>query len=213
MMTIACPLCRSSAPHSRLDGPLSRTYLLCDRCKMIFVPAEDLPDRDTEKAWYQTHENGIQNNGYVRFLNQAISPTLPYLPKNARGLDYGCGPGPTLHILLNRAGFACDNYDPFFVPDKPDGPYDFIMSTECFEHFFDPPGEMENIGRLLKTGGILTIMTRFWEHKEEFPSWYYANDPTHVCFYHADTISWLAAHFGYQLLWTDHKRVIVLQKQ
>jgi len=32
------------------------------------------------------------------------------------GLDYGCGPGPTLSVMLREKGFKMADYDPFFKP-------------------------------------------------------------------------------------------------
>ena len=37
----------------------------------------------------------------------------------ARGLDFGCGPGPALTLLMEEAGFAKMNlYDPFYFADE-----------------------------------------------------------------------------------------------
>jgi len=44
---------------------------------------------------------------YRRFLARLAEPLIAHLPKGARGLDFGCGPGPTLSLMLREAGFAC----------------------------------------------------------------------------------------------------------
>lgn len=97
---IRCPLCIADAGLLRLEGPDHRVYWRCVRCSLISVDPGFLPTRDEEAQRYREHNNGIQYPGYVRFLAQAIDCSLPYLPPDARGLDYGCGPIPTLSLLM-----------------------------------------------------------------------------------------------------------------
>jgi 2-polyprenyl-3-methyl-5-hydroxy-6-metoxy-1,4-benzoquinol methylase len=67
-------------------------------------------------------------------------------------------------------GLTCSNYDPFFFPDTlkkansgdiclNEPPYDFVVSSEYFEHFYAPRKEILQINDLLKDGGWLGIMT------------------------------------------------------
>jgi len=173
---------------------------------------EFLPDRATEKQRYQAHQNGPQDEGYVRFLKLAIAPALPYLNDTMRGLDYGCGPSPTLSGLLRQHGLHCENYDPFFYPVFPETRFDFIFATEVVEHFFNPGVELQRISELLRPGGILTIMTEAWASLEGFAEWHYAKDMTHVCFYHATTIEFICRRYGFEKLNHDSARVSVLKK-
>jgi hypothetical protein len=129
-----------------------------------------------------------------------------------RGLDYGCGHTPTLSTLLKQNGLACDDYDPFFFPEVPQGPYDYIFITEAAEHFFHPGSEFEWISDLLHVGGILTMMTVLWKEVDQFSEWYYAKDFSHVSFYHLKTLQTVCDIFGFQHLFTDHQRVVVLKK-
>lgn len=207
-----CPLCASTGPYTPLVGPKSRGYLLCQNCQLIFMAREFLPDPATEEARYQAHQNGPQDAGYVRFLNQAIIPALPYLNSNLCGLDFGCGPTPTLSGLLKAHGLLCDNYDPYFFPDLPGNQFDYIFATEVVEHFYNPGRELRQLSALLKQGGILTIMTEAWTSVEGFAEWHYAKDITHVCFYHASTIEYICSHYGYAILNKDTPRVTVFRK-
>ncbi|HSM25820.1 MAG TPA: class I SAM-dependent methyltransferase [Anaerolineaceae bacterium] len=209
---ITCPLCSESGEFDHLQSPLGSEFWLCDQCDLIFMDREFLPDRIAEKDRYETHQNGPQYPGYVTFLNRAIIPTLPYLNRDMLGLDYGCGPKPTLSILLEREGIKCDNYDPFFYPTLPQKKYDFVFSTETAEHFFDPRQELMKIQNLLKPGGIFTIMTVVWQDEDDFSAWYYAKDFTHVSFYHQNTINQVCKLFGFELLFSDEKRVFCLRK-
>ncbi|MFO7656607.1 MAG: class I SAM-dependent methyltransferase [Bacteroidales bacterium] len=167
----------------------------------------------SEKKRYLTHNNGIQYKGYVDFLNQAIEPALPLLNKDMQGLDFGCGPTPTLSVILEQQGYKCDNYDPLFFPGLPEKKYDFIFATECFEHFFFPAKEIQLIKNLLKPGGILTIMTETWKSDEAFASWYYAKDSTHVSFFHNHTFGFIAEKFGFEAKECSNERVMILQNR
>jgi hypothetical protein len=206
-----CPLCASSGEFLRISGPKERQYLVCANCQLIFMDRALLPDPLTEKTRYQAHQNSAQNEGYVRFLNQAISPTLPYLHAKMQGLDYGCGPTPTLSVLLGEHGLSCENYDPYFFPTLTEKHYDFIFATEVIEHFFHPASEFIRLKALLKPEGMLTLMTEQWHDLKGFSTWHYAKDITHVCFYHANTIAYLCENFGFTRLNPASPNVSVLK--
>ncbi|HUG93667.1 MAG TPA: class I SAM-dependent methyltransferase [Planctomycetaceae bacterium] len=208
-----CPLCRVSGRTTAVVGADERRYHLCGACCLIFAdPAHHLsPDR--ERAHYEMHENSIENQGYVRFLNRVVGPMLPHLDRGMRGLDYGCGPGPTLSLLLRRQGIACDDYDPLFADGPLRPPYDFVFSTECFEHFHDPATDIRRIHALLRPGGLLGIMTERWTTLAAFADWYYTRDPTHVSFYHATSFEVLCRRFGFTPVWSDGTRVVILRRR
>jgi len=208
---VKCPLCGSFGEFRNVVSPLNTDHWLCEQCYLIFIDHNFLPSRNSEKERYQTHQNGPQYPGYVSFLKQALLPTLAYLREEMLGLDYGCGPVPTLSVLLEREGLRCDNYDPFFYPELPNKKYDFIFSTEAAEHFFKPGEELIRIKKLLKPGGIFTIMTELWQDLDRFPVWYYAKDFTHVSFYHLKTIEKICELFNFEVLYSDKRRVFVLR--
>ena len=128
------------------------------------------------------------------------------------GLDYGCGPTPTLSGLLKTHELHCENYDPYFFPELPEGEFDFIFATEVIEHFFNPGQELLRIQGLLKPGGILTLMTELWDSVEKFSGWSYARDNTHVSFYHEKTMEYICTHYGFKKLSPGSTRVRVLKK-
>ncbi len=194
-------------------GQDSRRYHICPECRLLFVHPGDHPEANEEKERYLLHNNGIQYPGYVRFLKQAIDPTLPYLAPKSRGLDYGCGPVPTLSLLMQSKGHTCLDYDPFFFPKLPTGPFDYLFATEAAEHFFYPGAEFTRIGSLLKPGGILTLMTVFWHHTDDLLQNFYFRDPSHVVFYHPDTLDRIQHLYGFSRLYCDNKRVVILKKK
>lgn len=207
-----CPLCYNQSFQPEVQGPKGRYFYLCDDCNLVFEERSNLPDLNEEKERYLEHENSIHQEGYVKHLNQAIKPALPYINTDYRGLDYGCGPVPTLNRLLEREGYYCEFYDPIFFPEYPQGNYDFIFATECFEHFFRPGDEMLKLSGLLKPGGVLAVMTQLWADTGNFKDWGYAHDPTHVAFYHNNTFQFIAENFGFKILKNNKERVVILRK-
>ncbi len=181
----------------------------CVRCRLIFSdPADKLsPDKIRER--YLLHQNGIEDKGYCEFLSRAIDLAAPFLTSGGRGLDYGCGPTPTLSKLLQARGHSVTDYDPLFFDTPLAGSYDFIFSTECFEHFDEPKHEISKIVKLLKPGGMLTVMTELWDARTDFDSWHYTSDPTHVSFYAKETLAYITETFGLKQLASDGKRVFV----
>lgn len=172
-----------------------------------------LPTAEEEKQRYQFHHNSIEDKGYLNFLERAIQPMLPYLKEGMQGLDYGSGPEPVLaQRLQKKYHLNCESYDPYFFPDKPAKKYDFIFSTETFEHFFKPGEEVWNLYSLLHSDGFLCVMTNLYHSLSGFEKWWYRRDVTHVCFYHTETFHYIADHFGFNLLYEDQKQVTILQK-
>jgi SAM-dependent methyltransferase len=206
-----CRLCQSEDVSVTKNSVDERVYFLCNGCYLISADRKHFPSREEEKKRYLTHQNGIQFEGYVRFLHQAIDPALEFLRKDMTGLDYGCGHAPTLSILLAQEGYSCDDYDPLFVDHKLDKKFDFIFSTEVFEHFFYPGKEIGKIKKLLKKNGLLIVMTERWKDVDHFSKWCYTRDLTHVSFFHSGTFDFLCSHFGFRRIFDDGDRVIILQ--
>jgi hypothetical protein len=200
-----CNLCDNNN-LTLINSSDNRDYYLCNNCSLISVNPDNFISNKDEKERYQTHNNGIEFKGYVNFLNKAIKPALQFLEKNMIGLDYGCGHTPTLSKLLQQQGIKCEDYDPFFVKNELNKQYDFIFSTEVFEHFFEPKN-------LIKKNGILIVMTDVWNDVEQFNNnWHYSRDTTHVVFYHKKTFAFICNKFNLQILYNDESRIIILRK-
>lgn len=208
-----CPLCNNLSKRSNVNGADDRRYYVCGRCQLIAADSVHFLNKEDERARYETHNNSIENKGYVEFLNRIVEPMLAYIRPGMTGLDYGCGPGPVLSELLRKENIDCEFYDPLFFPEPIQGKYDFIVSTETFEHFYKPRYEIEKLSAMLPAGGYLGIMTELWDTEEQFETWYYTRDPTHVSFYHMKTIEFISREFGFNIVYSDNKRVFILVKQ
>lgn len=195
----ACPLCHAMEVLD-FHADSHRTYLQCPVCRMVFVPANEHLPIEEERFHYEQHENDPADPAYRRFLSRVFIPLVERLPTKAVGLDFGCGPGPTLSVMFAEAGFRVENYDPAFAPRASvwDADYDFITATEVVEHLHRPRFELDRLWNRLKPGGWLAIMTSPLPSPETFASWHYKTEPTHVMFYAEETFHWLADH------WTAH---------
>lgn len=207
-----CPLChaRRANPFVRAHG---RQYLQCGICRLVHVPPEARLDPAAEAARYRTHRNDPGDAGYREFLSRLAGPLADRLPFGAQGLDYGSGPGPTLSVMLEARGLKVALYDPFFAPDEVvlHRTYDFVTCTETAEHFFDPRHEFDRLQGLVRPGGWLALMTALWTDGLDFTAWHYARDRTHVCFYHRETVAWLARRYHWQVN-QPHETVVLFHK-
>ncbi|MCB1025151.1 MAG: class I SAM-dependent methyltransferase [Acidobacteria bacterium] len=194
---IECPIC-SPSYHQFFFRDKFREYFRCSNCSLIFVPPEFHPTRPNEKARYEEHNNDPDDQGYREFLERIVPPIKERMPKGARGLDFGCGPTPLLADMLTENGYLMEIYDSFYETERKvlERSYDFIVSTEVLEHLSQPLSELQKLLSILKPGGIIAIMTLPFDSSIDFSGWHYKNDPTHICFYSAETFDWLAAHLG-----------------
>ncbi|OOG23686.1 2-polyprenyl-3-methyl-5-hydroxy-6-metoxy-1,4-benzoquinol methylase [Thioalkalivibrio denitrificans] len=197
---VRCTLCAGRTVGHAAD--LRRSYLRCDHCGLIFAHPSSHPDRDTEKAIYDLHENHPGDPGYRAFLSRLVMPLLERLSPGMEGLDYGCGPGPVLSMMLEEAGMRVTCFDPLYAPDDSvlSRRYDFVTCTEVVEHFHRPAEDWSRLAALLRPGGWLGVMTRMVPEDRTFGDWHYKNDPTHVSFYSPKVMRWLAAALDLQLV-------------
>jgi len=210
--TMTCPLCLQDAAFFCADR--TRSYYRCGVCKLAFAdPGSHLPP-ELERAEYDQHENNPEDEGYRSFLGRLAEPLLARLEPGMHGLDYGCGPGPTLSVMLAERGMVVDDYDPIYAPDTRllQRRYDFVACTEVVEHFCRPAVAWRQLASLVRPGGWLGIMTLLAPADAgAFSQWWYKNDPTHVSFYSAGTFDWLAKSMGFAVEEID-ERVLLMER-
>ena len=197
---IRCPLCESDSGESFFEDA-TRRYMRCCSCQLIFVPARYWLNAEDERATYDLHENVAHDPGYRHFLSRLTMPLLEKLRPHQHGLDFGCGPGPALSIILEEHGHHVELYDPFYAnnPSVLSTTYDFICATEVVEHLRDPNQVFTTLFTLVKQGGWLGVMTKLVSDHHTFSNWHYIRDMTHICFYHQDTFVYLAQRFNAKL--------------
>ncbi|MBI4849677.1 MAG: class I SAM-dependent methyltransferase [Nitrospirae bacterium] len=195
-----CSLCRHHGAvlyhHDR-----ARKYLQCKRCGLVFVPPNERLTRAEEKARYDLHRNDPYDPRYRGFLSRLAGPILERVPVGSEGLDFGCGPGPALAMMLHEKGRPMTVYDPFYAPDDAvwSRTYDFITATEVVEHLYRPGEELDRLFRVLRPGGWLGIMTKKLSDHENLHNWCYMRDPTHVCFFGLEAFEYISAYWNASL--------------
>ncbi len=191
-----CPLC-SSEVHPYATDP-RRSYLHCSACDLISADPASFLDKQAEKVYYDLHENSPDDAGYRRFLGRLATPLLARLSPGMEGLDHGCGPGPTLSVMMQEAGMVMTIHDPLYFPNPGalERSYDFVTCSEVVEHFRRPDQDWALLVSMLRPGGWLAIMTKLVLSRERFQTWHYKDDPTHLGFYSPATFAWLGLRFG-----------------
>ncbi len=201
-----CPLCSLDNSFKYFEKTEKnrgvKIYFQCKRCELVFLDPGFHLLPEEEKTVYNFHQNCLENEGYVSFLRKLANPLMLKLSKNSTGLDFGCGPGPTMSTILNKSGFEVFNYDPYYFPDSSllKNKYDFITCTEVAEHFYQPKKEFILFDNLLKENfSYLGIMTQLLPKGTGFRSWWYHRDPTHVSIYSLKTLLWISEWMGWKM--------------
>lgn len=205
-----CRLCGTSTTH--LTTFRHRSYHRCPHCLAIQMNAIDLPSASMEQARYEQHNNDVTDPGYQRFVSPIVDYIKTHVDADATiGLDFGAGTGPVIAKLLDELGYAVNLYDPFFHPHETvlNQRYDYIISCEVVEHFHHPKKEFTLLRKLLKPDGFLILMTDLLPSLEDFSSWYYKNDETHVFFYHPETFSYIKEAFSFSDFFIDNRLVVL----
>jgi len=207
-----CPLCRNEDADLFFEDK-RRRYLRCRHCRLVFVPGRYWLSPRDEKATYDLHQNDAGDPGYRRFLSRLSLPLLERLKPAHKGLDFGCGPGPTLSVMLAEQGHPVDLYDPFYCNDPSvfDNMYDFICATEVVEHLREPNENFKTLFRMLNQNGWLGVMTKLVTDDRPFGQWHYIRDMTHICFYSRRTFDYLAQRFDARIRFIAND-VVLLQK-
>lgn len=212
MYSLTCPLCLLKFESVNVFfQDKKRSYHQCPQCSLVFVHPDERLTPEQELKEYRLHENHIDDEGYRKFLNRALTPLLSTIDSFTNALDFGCGPGPLLAMMLKEHGLQTSIYDPFFFPSRDvlDKTYSLITCTEAIEHFHYPHKEWSLWQSLIKSGGVILVMTKRVINQERFKQWHYKNDPTHVCFFSEDTFRYLGQKYQYDVQFPTNDVVLM----
>jgi 2-polyprenyl-3-methyl-5-hydroxy-6-metoxy-1,4-benzoquinol methylase len=179
---------------------------------------------EKEKEEYLTHQNSLENEGYVNMFRKFLDKTVtPFQKKQEnkdklKALDYGSGPGDCVlaHILRQEKDYHVDIYDVYFAPVKvfTNKTYDLVTCTEVIEHLQNPVETLKLLKTLLKPYGILALMTLFHpigENSKEgeagFLKWWYRHDWTHISFFRPKTFTYIAHLLDMNLLVLEDRNI------
>lgn len=204
-----CRICNSNTV--KYQETKFGSYHHCAFCDFIFKDEKDLLTKADELEIYNSHNNSMEDPGYVAFLKAFIeNAILPFAPPQKNGFDFGSGPEPVLAQLLERDyGYKMDIYDYYYSPWRSyeNKKYDLVSSTEVVEHLQDPLTAFRLLKSLLNRDGILAVMTHFHPNDpQSFAGWHYIRDRTHISFYTPKTMEYIAEEVGLRIRYTDDIR-------
>lgn len=213
-----CTLC--TAQTDSFTTWKGRVYVRCASCDLIQLVEGQHPTVDEERSEYRAHNNDPTDLGYRKFLSRVTKPVLECLNQEhllkPQLLDFGCGPGPTISVVLGESGWQMHNYDPLFYPNDAllKHRYDLITCTEVVEHFHHPRASWTQLLDLLKSTGKLFVMTQvsdLYQQPTAFVNWHYIREKSHVAFYHTRTMAWIAQWQGVEVSQLE-RNVFVFKK-
>lgn len=194
-----CPLCKSSNYYEFLL--VKEPYFKCSHCDLVYMDKKNYLSTEEEVTHYNFHQNSPLDENYRNFFRPMFDDLISYFPESSKGLDYGCGPGPTLSVMLEEMGHTVDIYDIHYYPNNSiSNNYDFITMTEVIEHLPNPSNVLQFLKARIREDGILAIMTYFMDDIKDFKNWHYRRDPTHKCFYTKKTASFIANIYDFEIL-------------
>lgn len=217
LLFMMCPLCHKDQAYMHFEDIKShRVFYICQICDLIFQDRLGLMSIKEEKKRYENHENHLLDEGYRQFLEPSVQAIKQFYQPSLSGLDYGCGPYPALAQILLEQQIEVDIYDPLFFPKKDfsktcSKKYDFLVSTEVVEHFYDVSKQWQKMFSCLKEKAQVIIMTQRHSELINFPQWHYWRDETHVSFYSEKTLSWIAQKWRFECAFI-HDRVVIMKR-
>jgi SAM-dependent methyltransferase len=203
-----CPLCTSEANHFYTDK--KREFNFCSNCFAVFLNPKNYISETEEQKHYEFHNNDVNDAGYQQFVSPIVDEIKKDFTPKHKGLDFGSGTGPVITKMLRDEGFSIAEYDPFFAnnPEVLKEKYNYIACCEVIEHFHHPYKEFKKLYNLLLPGGKLYCKTDFFSERNNFDSWYYKNDPTHVFFFHPKTMEWISKNIGFSKFYIDGRMTV-----
>lgn len=203
-----CILCQSPETQGfPVTKAPARNYFHCQHCDLIFMDPAQRLNLIEERQRYDLHsdQGGAGHRAFLMPLVKMIQEyykKTPTPPNEVSTLDYGCGTVPALSEILAAEGMKTYFYDIFYHPNVEEfrRTYNLITSTEVWEHLYNPQEVIEKQLRLLKSHGLLAVMTSTHRGAGTFADWHYRRDPTHVSFFSEKTMNYLEKRYGLQLL-------------
>lgn len=145
------------------------------------MPISCHSNNKVRKGFYPNLKGIIVNPYYFarKGLYESIKKCSPYIA--GRILDIGCGNKPYQH-LFNYSDYIGLDYDKGGSNSNPHAEYlydgsrfpfdnstfDACISTQVFEHVFEPNAFLDEANRVLKAGGVLLLTVPFvWDEHEQ----------------------------------------------
>lgn len=180
-------------------------YYRCVNCEFLFTNYFDKWEMgDYSKFIYNTDYEKVDPD----YINVRPRRSNKFFSKAFLGyehlsfLDYGSGTGLFAAQMRENGFYRYYSYDPFSMPDFPNGKFSVITAIEVIEHTPEPIKTFAEMASLLKADGLI-IFSQVLQ-PDNITSvrcnwWYIAPRNGHISTYSIKTLKYLADHFNFDL--------------
>lgn len=140
----------------------------CPQCDLIFGDLKflALPQTEIQKDYMDTYSYYKEETTNEYFID--LFKGNPYIVKNQKILDYGCGFTLKYHDILNKQGYDIEKFDKY-IKDKDmiepfEEYYDILFSHNLIEHVIHPIDDVKEMIKYVKPGGLLIISSPCWDY-------------------------------------------------
>jgi len=235
MEYVKCALCGSEDSSLILTAGDYRLHITnekfnlvqCRQCGLIYVnprPAREEMSKFYPKEYYD-EQNRISKLA-VKFLQYMKIQNIMSFKKKGRILDVGCGDGSFI-LHFKKMGWEVYGIDTSEIAYRlatkklgrnifnlqlkdchfPDSYFDVVTLNHVLEHRSDPNGELREIHRILKDGGILLLSTpniNSLQFKISRERWFGLDLPRHLYHYSHKTIISMLKKNGFNVVKVIH---------
>ena len=211
-----CLLCDSSA---LIELPkFSGDYLVqCSKCSFVFC--KRIPTEEELVNYYKDYPSDHLLSPITVKRYHELLDTFEHYKKTNKILDIGCGDGYFLREAKNRGWqvYGTEFSDHAYEIGKKKGitmhkgilnpenysfrDFDVITSFEVIEHINNPKEEVENINKLLRTGGLFYFTTPNFNSISRLISklpWNVILYPEHLSYYTAGSMNRFLTKKGFE---------------
>lgn len=222
---LKCELCDVEA-RPAVVLTRERQILRCSGCGLIFADPNDLPEDGGHysEAYYHkgVYANYLGDRPAIERNAARVLSQLRTLTTGRRLLDVGCAAGFFLvaardagwtvrgvELSKYMAAYARQEFGLSVTLGSIDAPHldlppcDVVTLWDTIEHLSHPARALENIRRLLGTGGLLVLSTGDYGsllRRITGRRWRLFGDPTHNFFFSETTLKRLLEKTGFQLV-------------
>ena len=189
MQCIICESATTAAFDKSLNDQTVR-YFECTTCGHLTATEVDADALYSQDEYFDLIDAGWErrNERILRYVNAAQALPGIKLKKGSEILDFGCGVGKLVDLLVEH-GFEASGYEPF--PNQPvtslrietdpaaldamNGRFQLVTMVEVVEHLRDPDDVLDTVGDLLRPRGYLLTSTDLYRPGTHEDDWYYLN--------------------------------------
>lgn len=135
-------------------------YYRCSDCGFLFTPFCDGWSQEDFARIIYNDDYALVDPSYVCARAEGLADTMAQRLagfEEARILDYGAGSG-AFARRMTELGFAhISSYDPFSIPERPDGRFDIVTCFEVIEHSPTPRATLEDMLSFLEAEGCILL--------------------------------------------------------